>query len=87
MRKHFVIKAITFYVTAAVCALVITGFVNMAIYWFFMLTKLTEFGDMLMVKLGMAMTEALLATYCVSQLSEDVLYNDDEDEDPFSDDI
>lgn len=83
MRKHFVLKAITFYTLAAVCALVITGLTNAAIYWFFTAANLTEFGDMLLVKLGMALCEAGLAVYCVSQLSEDVLYG--EDEDPFDD--
>jgi len=85
MRKHFVLKAILFYVVAAICALTITGLTNVAIYWFFAVADLTEFGDMLLFRIGLAMMETSLAVYCVSQLSEDVLYG--EDEDPFDDNI
>ena len=84
MRKHFVLKAILFYVVAVICALTITGLVNVAIYWFFAVANLTEFGDMLLFRIGLAITETSLAVYCVSQLSEDVLYDEqEEDTDPF----
>jgi hypothetical protein len=87
MRKHFVLKAILFYVVAVICTLTITGLVNVAIYWFFAVANLTEFGDMLLFRIGLAITETSLAVYCVSQLSEDVLYDEqEEDTDPFEED-
>lgn len=85
MRKKFILKAILFYVVAVICTLTITGLVNVAIYWFFAVANLTEFGDMLLFRIGLAITETSLAVYCVSQLSEDVLYDED-DTDPFEED-
>ena len=87
MRKKFILKAILFYVVAVICTLTITGLVNVAIYWFFAVANLTEFGDMLLFRIGLAITETSLAVYCVSQLSEDVLYDEqEEDTDPFEED-
>ena len=85
MRKKFILKAILFYVVAVICTLTITGLVNVSIYWFFAVANLTEFGDMLLFRIGLAITETSLAVYCVSQLSEDVLYDED-DTDPFEED-
>jgi len=87
MRKKFILKAILFYALAVICTLTITGLTNVAIYWFFAVANLTEFGDMLLFRIGLAITETSLAVYCVSQLSEDVLYDEqEEDTDPFEED-
>ena len=74
----FILKSIVFYVCAAICALTITGFVNLAIYWYFAIAWLFEFGSMLLFRIGLAITETSLCVYCVSQISEDVLYGCDE---------
>lgn len=76
--KSFTVKAIGFYVLAAICALTITGLTNLAIYWFFTVAGLSEFGNMLLFKIGLAITETALVVYCVSQLSEDILYYEGE---------
>lgn len=87
MRKKFIRKAILFYVVAVICTLTITGLMNVAIYWFFAVANLTEFGDMLLFRIGLAITETSLTVYCVSQLSEDMLYDEQEDDtDPFEED-
>lgn len=83
--KSFKVKAIVFYSISSICALVIVGFTNVALYWFYGLAGLAEFGSLLFTRIGTAIIEGCLAVLCVSQLSEVVLYNtyddDDEDED------
>lgn len=76
--KHFALRAIGFYTIATICALTITGLVNLMLYWFFAAAGLSEFGSMLLFKIGLAITETALAVYCVSQISEDVLYYEGE---------
>lgn len=84
--KHFVVKAVAFYALAALCALMITGLTNLAIYWFFAVAGLTEFGSMPLFIIGLAITETGIAAYCVSQVSEDVLYYSGEYDEELTDD-
>jgi len=80
MRKKFILKAMLFYALAAICTLTITGIMNVAIYWLFAAANLTEFCDMLLSRIGLVIMETSLAVYCVSQLSEDVLYDEQEED-------
>ena len=72
--KRFAIKAILFYTLSAICALTILGLINAVIFWFFGIAGLLEFGSSPLFIAGLAITETSLAVYCVSMVSEDVLY-------------
>jgi len=72
--KSFTVKAILFYTLSAICALTILGLINAVIFWFFGMAELLEFGSSPMFIAGLAITETSLAVYCVSSISEDVLY-------------
>lgn len=81
--KKFTIKAVVFYTLAAICALTICGIVNVAVYWLFAAAGLLEFGSSALFIAGLAITETSLAAWCVSMISEDVLYSVGEyDEEP-----
>lgn len=79
--KKFAIKAILFYTLSAICALTILGLINAVIFWFFGIAGLLEFGSSPLFIAGLAITETSLAVYCVSSISEDVLYYNGEYED------
>lgn len=72
--KKFAIKAVLFYTLSAICALTILGLINAVIFWFFGIAGLLEFGSSPLFIAGLAITETSLAVYCVSLISEDVLY-------------
>lgn len=82
--KKFTIKAVVFYTLAAICALTICGIVNVAVYWLFAAAGLLEFGSSPLFIAGLAITETSMAAWCVSMVSEDVLYYGGEydDEEP-----
>jgi len=75
MRNNFALKAILFYVISLICALVITGMTNAAIYWFFAVAGLSELGRMPLFIAGLAAVEVGACVYCVSSISEDVLFS------------
>lgn len=79
--KHFAIKAVLFYTLSAICALTILGLINAVIFWFFGMAGLLEFGSSPLFIAGLAITETSMAVYCVSSISEDVLYSIGEYED------
>ena len=80
--KSFTVKAIGFYVLAAICALTILGLINAVIFWFFGMAGLLEFGSSPLFIAGLTITETSMAVYCVSSVSEDILYYEGEyDED------
>ncbi len=70
----FQTKAIIFYTLAAICALTICGIVTVAIFWMFTAAGLLELASSPLFIAGLAITETCLSVYCVSQISEDVLY-------------
>ena len=76
--KKFTVKAILFYAISAVCALTITGLTNVAIYWFLAVAGLSDLGSMPLFIAGLALVETAVSVYCVSQISEDMLYYDGE---------
>jgi len=80
--KKFALKAIAFYSIATICALTITGFTNIALYWFYGVAGLAEFGSLPFTRICTAIIETCLCVYCVGQLSEAVLYDtyDDDEE-------
>lgn len=81
--KHFVVKAVVFYTLAALCALTIIGLTDLAIYWFFTVAGLTEFGSMPLFIVGLAVTGTSIAALCIMQVAQDVLYYSGEyDEEP-----
>jgi len=71
---RFAIKSIVFYSLSAICALTILGIVNVAIFWMFTAAGLLELASSPLCIGGLAVTETCLAVYCISVLSEDVLY-------------
>lgn len=79
--KRFAIKAVSFYTLSAICALTILGLINAVIFWFFGMAGLLEFGSSPLFIAGLAITETSVAVYCVSSISEDVLYSISEYED------
>lgn len=78
--KNFALKAILFYTLAAICALTITGFTNVAIYWFLAVAGISDFGSMLLFRIALVLAEVSISIYCVSMISEDVLYSDEAEE-------
>lgn len=82
----FSVRAVVFYTLAALCALMITGLADLAIYWFFTVAELTEFGSMPLFIIGLAITETSIAAICISMVSEDVLYYRGEYDEELTDD-
>ena len=81
--KHFATKAVAFYTISTICALTICAVVNVAIFWLFSAAGLLEFGSSPLFIVGLAITETSMAAWCVSMISEDVLYYSGEyDEEP-----
>ncbi len=70
----FTLRAVVFYVLAALCALAIIGLTDLAIYWFFEVAGLTEFGNMPLFIVGLAVTGTSIAALCIMQVAQDVLY-------------
>ena len=76
--KKFAIKAILFYTISLVAAMLLTGLTNAALYWFLRTAGLSDLGNMLLFRLGLALVETGTCVYAVSQLSEDILYKVEE---------
>ena len=76
--KNFAIKAVGFYAVSLVVAMLLTGLTNAGIYWFLRTVGLSEFGNLLAFRIGLALTETATCVYAVSQLSEDLLYKIEE---------
>ena len=81
MRKNFVLRAVIFYILAAICSLTILMIVNVAIYWLFAMAGLLDLGSSPLFIAGLAITETSIAVYSVSMISEDVLYYNGEYDD------
>lgn len=79
--SRFTIKAILFYLLSTICALTICGIINVAIFWLFAVAGLLELGSSPLFIAGLAITETSLSVFCVSSISEDVLYSIGEYED------
>ena len=73
--KNFTVKAILFYTLSAICALTILGLINAVLFWFFGIAGIQEFGSSLLFMAGLVITETSVVVYCVSSISEDVLYS------------
>ena len=81
MRKNFALKAVIFYILAAICSLTILMIVNVAVYWLFAMAGLLDLGSSPLFIAGLAITETSIAVYSVSMISENVLYYNGEYDD------
>lgn len=75
-------KFVIYYSMALICALTISGMINIVIYWSLNKIGISPLGDMFAFKLGIALTEVGMASFAVSEIGEHVLYDE---EDPFRD--
>jgi len=74
MKISFPVKSIVFYTLSAICALTICGIVSVATFFLFEAVGLEEVLSFPLFVGGFFVIEACLSVYCISVLSEDVLY-------------
>ena len=80
----FAIKAIVFYTIGTICAMTICAIVNVAIFWLFSVAGLLELGSSPLFIAGLAITEISLSVWCVSMVSESILYYSGEYDQPYT---
>ena len=73
-------KAIIFYLIATVVALVTCGAFDVLFYWVLNAVGLSELGNLTAFQIGLGITQTSICIYIVSELSEEIVYGDEEDD-------